>query len=118
MAIMLHNGTPLPERRIELYQAAFKTLLESRNEIKGFPKLFEDEAIQRLGKLAFTMQGVGNNLAHRAQVEAAIQATIAVPLGSAGSGAQMPVQVEIERIIRDWLLVLREGETYLELPHK
>ncbi|GHO97597.1 hypothetical protein KSF_076450 [Reticulibacter mediterranei] len=70
MAIMLQNGTRLPERRVELYQAVTKTLLESRNEIKSLPRLYEDEAIQRLGKLAFTMQGVGNNLAHRAKVEA------------------------------------------------
>lgn len=84
MAILLHNGTHLPERRVELYQAVVKTLLESRNEIKGLPKMYEDEAIQRLGKLAFTMQGVGNNLAHRTEVEAAIQATLVPPSGSLG----------------------------------
>jgi len=119
MAMMLRNGTSLPERRIELYQAVVKTLLESRNEIKGLPKLYEDEAIQRLGSLAFTMQGVGNNLAHRAEVEAAIRAAIAAPSGSASTGTQTPAQVEqdvkeyIESISkRGGLFIERTNEYY------
>ncbi len=116
MAVMLHNGTQLPERRVELYQAVTKTLLESRNAVKGLPELYEDEAIQRLGPLAFTMQERGNSLARRSEVEAAIKQAIASPLGS-GAYSEQQVAAEVAAYVesigrRGGLFVLRTGDYY------
>jgi hypothetical protein len=116
MAIMLYNGTSLPERRIELYQAVTKTLLESRNEIKGLPKLYEDEAIQRLGPLAFTMQLKGNSLARRGDVEAAVRRAIESPLGSGARSAEQ-IETDVKDYVesigrRGGLFVLRTGDYY------
>lgn len=116
MAIMLHNGIPLPERRVELYQAMTKTLLESRNEIKGLPKLYEDEAIQRLGPLAFTMQQKGNSLARRCDVEAAVRQAIESPLGSGACSIEQ-IETEVKDYVesigrRGGLFVLRTGDYY------
>ena len=116
MAVMLHNGTRLPERRVELYQAVAKTLLESRNAIKGLPELYEEEAIQRLGPLAFTMQEQGNSLARRSEVEAAIKQALASPSGS-GVRSEEQVTVDVSTYIesigrRGGLFVLRTGDYY------
>jgi len=116
MAAMIANGIPLPERRIELYQAVARTLLESQNEQKGLPVLNENEAIQRLGPLAWKMQEKGNTLIKRSEVQKEISAALAISFSS-GSSTQQTLEQEAENYLsllakRGGLFLQRTGEYY------
>ena len=76
LAVMQQIRGVLPDRRIELYKAVTKTLLEDRNEARKLDPIPENQAIQYLSPLAFTMQDTGNSFARERDVLASLQALI------------------------------------------
>ena len=59
------------------------------------------------------MQNGGNNLAHRAEVESAIRATIAAPSSSTASDTQISAQVEQD--VKDYIAsISRRGGLFIE----
>ncbi|HVB73885.1 MAG TPA: NACHT domain-containing protein, partial [Ktedonobacteraceae bacterium] len=76
LAIMQQIRGVLPDRRIELYKAVTKTLLEDRNEARKLDPIPENQAIQYLSPLAFTMQETGNSFSRERDVLASLQKTM------------------------------------------
>jgi hypothetical protein len=61
LAIMQQNGMALPHRRVDLYSKVTTILLETRNDRRNLPPIPEAQAIQRLGPVAYRMQGMNND---------------------------------------------------------
>ncbi|HEY1351534.1 MAG TPA: hypothetical protein VGF67_18090 [Ktedonobacteraceae bacterium] len=61
LALLRQNNYALPHRRIDLYQKVAEILLIHRNEQRNLPGIPENQAIQRLGPLAYQMQASTNS---------------------------------------------------------
>ncbi|HEY1352639.1 MAG TPA: NACHT domain-containing protein [Ktedonobacteraceae bacterium] len=77
LAVMQQNSIELPRQRVDLYRVVTLTLLENRNVARGLPVVYEAEAMQNLGPIAFEMQETRNSFARQKVVLASLETTIA-----------------------------------------
>jgi hypothetical protein len=77
LAVMQQNSIELPRQRVDLYRVVTLTLLENRNVARGLPVVYEAEAIQNLGHIAFEMQETRNSFARQKVVLESLKTTIA-----------------------------------------
>jgi predicted NACHT family NTPase len=114
LAVMQKSNNVLPERRVELYTAVTKTLLENRNQEKDIAIIPEKLAVQRLGPIAYTMQQTGNNLMRPSDVKAALGKLIRQGKADA-SDEEIENEVNnfLERVrVRSGLFVIRTGDYF------
>ncbi|HVU69459.1 MAG TPA: NACHT domain-containing protein, partial [Ktedonobacteraceae bacterium] len=72
LALLRQNNYALPHRRVELYQRVCEILLIHRNDLRHLPGIPENQAIQRLGPLAYQMQAEKNSFVTRLTARNAI----------------------------------------------
>jgi len=77
LAVMQQNSIELPRQRVDLYRVVTLTLLENRNVARDLPVVYEAEAIQNLGPIAFEMQETRNSFARQKVVLESLERTIA-----------------------------------------
>ena len=98
LAVMQHNKIELPKQRVRLYSTVSRTLLESRNAIRGLPTIPEEDVVQRLGPIALYMQEANINFIRESDVLEELRKAIFSKGGS---------PEEIEREASEFLLRLR-----------
>ncbi len=98
LAVMQHNKIELPRQRVRLYSTVSRTLLESRNAIRGLPTIPEEDVVQRLGPIALRMQEANIYFIRESEVLEELRKAILTKGGS---------PEEIEREASEFLLRLR-----------
>jgi hypothetical protein len=111
MAGMQKHGIHLPTERAELYDTITLTLLKYREQNKRLPFIDEDEAVRRLGPLAYAMQTT-DFIADEQTVLQSLRATIEAERkrtnAAEPANAQAQEQIEIEKQVRKFLVLIRE----------
>jgi hypothetical protein len=112
MAAMQKYGIYLPRERAELYDTITLTLLKYREKDKDLPPIDEDEAVRRLGPLAYAMQTT-EYVADEQMVMDSLRKTIGEERKRSRTTlaqASDPVseQAEIEKQIHAFLTLIRE----------
>jgi hypothetical protein len=97
LAVMQHNKIELPKQRVRLYSTVSRTLLESRNAMRGLPTIPEEDVVQRLGPIALRMQEANIYFIRENEVLEALREAILTKGGS---------PEEIEKEAREFLLRL------------
>ena len=98
LAVMQHNKIELPKQRVRLYSTVSRTLLESRNAIRGLPTIPEEDVVQRLGPIALRMQEADIKFIRESDVIEELRKAIRSKGGS---------QEEIAKEANEFLLRLR-----------
>jgi hypothetical protein len=110
LAVMQQNSIELPRQRIDLYTAVTRMLLENRNIAKKLVPIPETQAVQRLGPIAFEMQGAGNSFARQKEVMNSLVDTIGAIDGGSTEEVREQAELFLARIReRGGLFVLRAG---------
>jgi hypothetical protein len=76
LAIVQQNNIEFSKQRVDLYEVMARLLLEKRENVRQSASIPEEIAIERLGPLAYQMQGLGKGLLHQRDVLKLLQQAI------------------------------------------